>query len=108
MSWFEQSRILELSGAALPKWRDENLFTVSRVHGTEKISRLYSYAVEVATLDDRNLHVSEAKKLVDVDRLVGKQVTIRIALSGNGTWAADRSGCQARRTSAQACARSRA
>jgi type VI secretion system secreted protein VgrG len=92
MSWFEQSRVLELSGAALPKWRDENLFTVSRVHGTEKISRLYSYTVEVATLDDRSLHVSEAKKLVDVDQLVGKQVTIRIALSGNGTWAAGQVG----------------
>jgi len=92
MLWFEQSRILELSGAALPKWRDENLFTVSRVHGTEKISRLYSYTVDVATLDERSLHVSEAKKLVDVDQLVGKEVTIEIALSGNGTWAAGQVG----------------
>ena len=92
MSWHEQLRILELSGAALPKWRDDNLFTVLRVHGTEKIGRLYSYTVEVATLEDRNLHVSEATNRVDVDQLVGKEVTIRIALSGNGTWAAGQVG----------------
>lgn len=88
MSWFEQSRILELSGAALPTWRDQNLFTVSRVSGTEKIGKLYSYTVEVATLDAPGLYVSEAQKLVDVDRLVGKEVTIRIAIEGNGTYVA--------------------
>jgi type VI secretion system secreted protein VgrG len=88
MSWLDQSRVLALSGDALPVWQGENLFTVSRVSGTEKIGRLYRYTVDVATLDAPGLYVPEAQKLVDVDQLVGKKVTIRIAIEGNGTYVA--------------------
>jgi type VI secretion system secreted protein VgrG len=95
MSWSEQSRVLALSGAALPVWRGENLFTVSRVSGTEKIGKLYRYTVEVATLDAPGLYVSEAQKLVDVDQLVGKKVTIRIVIEGNGTHGAGSVGVAA-------------
>jgi type VI secretion system secreted protein VgrG len=92
MSWPDQSRVLALSGAALPVWRGENLFTVSRVCGTEKIGKLYRYTVEVATLDAPGLYVPEAQKLVDVDQLVGKKVTIGIAIEGNGTYVAGAAG----------------
>ncbi|SDE42657.1 type VI secretion system secreted protein VgrG, partial [Paraburkholderia lycopersici] len=52
MSWLDQPRTLEIAGAALPKWRDECLFTVSRLTGIEKLGRLYDYTVEIATKDD--------------------------------------------------------
>jgi len=51
MSWLDQPRTLEIASAALPKWRDECLFTVSRLKGTEKLGRLYDYSVEIATKD---------------------------------------------------------
>ncbi|WP_233873533.1 type VI secretion system Vgr family protein [Paraburkholderia adhaesiva] len=84
MDWLRQPRILELSGAALPAWRDLPLFTVSRVSGKEKLGHLYDYTVEVATLEDMMLGVREAQSLVDVDQLVGKEVTVSIAIEGRG------------------------
>ncbi|WP_233866527.1 type VI secretion system Vgr family protein [Paraburkholderia adhaesiva] len=84
MSWFKQFRILELSGAALPTWRDMPLFTVSRLSGKEKLGHLYDYTVEVATIEDMMLGVREAQSLVDVDQLVGKEVTVSIAIEGRG------------------------
>jgi type VI secretion system secreted protein VgrG len=68
------------------KWRDECLFTVSRLKGTEKLGRLYDYSVEIATKDDLGLTVHEARDMVNVDQLVGKQVTIKIAIEGSGTY----------------------
>ncbi|WP_233866490.1 type VI secretion system Vgr family protein [Paraburkholderia adhaesiva] len=84
MSWFKQSRILELSGAALPTWREMPLFTVSRLSGKEKLGHLYHYTVEVATIEDMMFGVREAQSLVDVDKLVGKEVTVSIAIEGRG------------------------
>ena len=80
MSWLDQPRTLEIASAALPKWRDECLFTVSRLKGVEKLGRLYDYTVEIATKDDVGLTVHEAKALVEVDELVGKRVTVKIAI----------------------------
>ena len=86
MSWLDQPRTLEISSAALPKWRDECLFTVSRLTGAEKLGRLYDYTVEIATKDDIGLTVHEARDRVKVDELVGKQVTVKIAIEGRGTY----------------------
>ncbi|WP_322044368.1 type VI secretion system Vgr family protein [Paraburkholderia sp. J67] len=86
MSWLDQPRTLEIVSTGLPKWRDECLFTVSRLKGTEKLGRLYDYTVEVATRSDPSLSVEEAKALVEVDKLVGTQVTVKIAIEGSGTY----------------------
>ena len=59
MDWMKQRRVLELSGAALPKWHDTSLFTVSRLSGKEKLGHLYDYTVEVATIEDRMPGVRE-------------------------------------------------
>ncbi|VXB95768.1 Rhs element Vgr protein [Burkholderia sp. 8Y] len=86
MSWFDQPRTLALSGSALPQWLDEPLLVVSRVKGTEELGKLYQYDVELSTLDDAHLSVHAAQALVDLDRLAGKEVTLSIAIEGNGTW----------------------
>ncbi|WP_322057446.1 type VI secretion system Vgr family protein [Paraburkholderia sp. J63] len=86
MSWLDQPRTLEIASAALPKWQDECLFTVSRLTGTEKLGKLYDYTVEIATKDDSGLTVHEARDMVKVDELVGKQVTVKIATEGSGTY----------------------
>jgi len=106
MSWLDQRRTLEIASAGLPKWRDECLFTVSRLTGTEKLGRLYDYTVEVATKDDIGLTVREAKAKVEVDQLVGKQVTVKIATEGSGTTGPEKPGWCRRSTSARTCARS--
>jgi len=59
---------------------------VSRLKGTEKLGRLYDYTVEIATKDDIGLTVHEARDMVQVDALVGKQVTVKIAIEGSGTY----------------------
>jgi type VI secretion system secreted protein VgrG len=92
MSWFTQPRTLDISGAALPVWRDMPLFTVSRLSGTEKLGRLYDYTVELATIDTPGLYVSQAQKLVQIDQLVGTEVTVRIAIEGSGTYVAGMTG----------------
>ncbi|SIT46303.1 Rhs element Vgr protein [Paraburkholderia piptadeniae] len=85
-SWLKQPRTLEITGKALPQWAGEPLFMVSRLRGKEKLGRLSDYEVEVTTIDDAALTASEAQALVDVDALIGKEVTVHIAVEGNGTW----------------------
>ncbi|SDE51505.1 type VI secretion system Vgr family protein, partial [Paraburkholderia lycopersici] len=71
---------------------DECLFTVSRLTGIEKLGRLYDYTVEIATKDDIGLTVHEARDRVKVDELVGRQVTIKIAIEGSGTYETGKTG----------------
>jgi len=92
MSWLTQPRTLDIAGDALPVWQDMPLFTVSRLAGSEKLGRLYDYTVEVATIEFPGLSVSEAQALVQIDQLVGKEVTVRIAIEGSGTYAAGMAG----------------
>ncbi|WP_408187444.1 contractile injection system protein, VgrG/Pvc8 family [Paraburkholderia sp. RL17-381-BIF-C] len=95
MSWFKQPRTLEMSGKALPQWAGESLFVVGRLAGKEKLGRLYDYDVDVSTMDDARLSVVEAQRLVDVDSLIGKEVTVNIAIEGNGSSDPGRSGTAA-------------
>jgi type VI secretion system secreted protein VgrG len=92
MSWLDQPRTLEITSAALPKWRGECILTVSRLTGTEKLGKLYDYTVEIATKDDIGLTVQEARDRVLVDELVGKQLTVKIAIEGSGTYQAGKIG----------------
>lgn len=86
MSWLSQPRTLDISGDALPVWRNTSLFTVSRLMGSEKLGKLYDYTVELVTTEFPGLHVSEAQALVQIDALVGKEVTVKIAIEGSGTY----------------------
>ena len=55
-------RVLTLTGKALPNFYDIPLLEVSRLHGKEKLSALYDYTIEVATLEHRNLSVKRCGK----------------------------------------------
>lgn len=92
MSWFKQPRTLEVTGKALPQWAGGPLFVVCRLSGKEKLGRLYDYDVDVSTIDDAALSVIEAQQLVDVDALIGKEITVRIAIEGSGTAEPGRTG----------------
>jgi len=86
MSWNTQARTLEVSCEAFPTYRGEPVFVATRLAGTEKLGRLYDYEVDVSTIEADGLYISELHKLVDVNKLVGKRMTVRIVIGGNGTW----------------------
>ncbi|WP_454871991.1 type VI secretion system Vgr family protein [Paraburkholderia xenovorans] len=86
MAWNTQPRTLEVAGDALPAWRNAPLFVASRLRGTEKLGRLYRYEVDVSTVEAPGLYVDEMHRLVDLNRLVGKRLTVKIAVEGSGTW----------------------
>jgi type VI secretion system secreted protein VgrG len=86
MAWNTQLRTLEVVGDALPKWQEAPLFVAGRLRGAEKLGRLYDYEVDVSTIEAPGLYVAEMHKLVDVNTLVGKKLTVKIAIEGNGTW----------------------
>jgi type VI secretion system secreted protein VgrG len=86
MEWNTQARTLEVSCEAFPTHRGESIFVATRLAGTEKLGRLYDYEVDVSTIEAEGLYISEMHTLVDVNKLVGKRMTVRIAIEGNGTW----------------------
>ncbi|WP_250474465.1 type VI secretion system Vgr family protein [Caballeronia sp. GAFFF1] len=91
-SWFTQPRTLDLSGASLPRFAGKPLFAVARVRGSEELGRLYEYDVDLVTIDDPRLLASDVHALVDLDSLIGKEVTLSIAVEGNGTWVQGQAG----------------
>ncbi|MGF6774735.1 type VI secretion system secreted protein VgrG [Paraburkholderia sp. GAS199] len=84
-SWNTQARVLDITGEALPRWRDEPIFLVSRLRGREKLGYLYEYDVDISTIDHPDLDAWNAQSQVDVDALIGKEITIRVAVEGKGT-----------------------
>ena len=86
MNWLDQPRTLAVSGSALPQWLDEPLLIVSRAKGREALGKLYEYDIELSTLDDARLSVNAAQALVDLNKIAGTEVTLSIAIEGNGTW----------------------
>ena len=86
MAWNTQQRTLELVSDALPTWYEKPLFVASRLRGTEKLGRLYDYEIDVSTIEAPGLFSSEMHKLVDVNKLVGKTLTVNVAIEGNGSW----------------------
>jgi type VI secretion system secreted protein VgrG len=86
MAWNNQARTLEVNCEAFPTHRGEPVFVATRLAGTEKLGRLYDYEVDVSTIEADGLYISEMHKLVDVNKLVGKRMTVHIAIEGSGTW----------------------
>jgi type VI secretion system secreted protein VgrG len=92
MVWNTQSRALEVTGDALPQHYGQPVFVAARLRGTEKLGRLYDYEVDVSTIEANGLYVSTMHEVVDVNRLVGRKITVKIALEGSGTWASGATG----------------
>ncbi|CAD6521183.1 hypothetical protein LMG28727_01586 [Paraburkholderia kirstenboschensis] len=92
MVWNTQSRALDVTGDALPQHYGQPVFVAARLRGTEKLGRLYDYEVDVSTIEANGLYVSTMHEVVDVNRLVGRKMTVKIALEGSGTWASGATG----------------
>ncbi|MFP6562714.1 type VI secretion system Vgr family protein [Paraburkholderia sp. B3] len=83
MSWNTQPRTLEVASDAFPEYHGTPLFVAARLRGVEKLGRLYDYEVDVTTIEA--VHFTQVPRYVDVNKLVGKHMTVKIACEGNGT-----------------------
>ncbi|MDR6390872.1 type VI secretion system Vgr family protein [Paraburkholderia phenoliruptrix] len=86
MTWNTQPRTLDAVCDAFPKYGDASIFVAGRLCGSEKLGGLFDYEVDVSTVEAPGLYVNEMHEHVDVNRLVGKRLAVRIAIEGNGTW----------------------
>ena len=82
-----QSRTLAISGAALPTYGLDGLpvFTPVRLTGTEALGELFQYTLELKTPDDLTFSPSMAAN-VDLNKIIGTEVTVLIELEGIGTF----------------------
>jgi len=85
MDWISQPRPLSVHSDAFPDYCGQPLFEAVRLSGVEKLGRLFDYQVDVSTIEANGLYVSDIHKYVDVDKLVGKRISVTIALEGKGT-----------------------
>ncbi|RQV14333.1 type VI secretion system tip protein VgrG [Burkholderia cenocepacia] len=87
MTMFAQARTLSLSGAALPTYGMDALpvFVPVRLQGSESIGRIDEcrYLVTLRT-DDAYAFSPSRTADVDLDKLVGTEVTVSIQLEGKG------------------------
>lgn len=74
------SRTITLKSAAMPTLLGEPALIISALEGGEALSEIYSYTVTVKTPDNRNISWQSASN-IDIKSMIGKQVTIDIALS---------------------------
>ncbi|PFH19225.1 type VI secretion system Vgr family protein [Burkholderia sp. JKS000303] len=87
MAMFPQARTLSLSGEALPTYGMEALpvFVPVRLQGTESIGRIDECRYLVTLRTDDAYAVSPSRTAdVDLDKLVGTEVTVSIQLEGKG------------------------
>ncbi|WP_261534623.1 phage late control D family protein, partial [Burkholderia multivorans] len=83
MTLVEVSRTLSVSGAALPMYGGQSLLTPVRLTGGETIGELFEYVLELKTPDALAFSPSVAAN-VDLDALIGTEVTVSIQLEGRG------------------------
>lgn len=85
MAWNTQARTLEVASDAFPKHYGQDIFEAVRLKGVEKLGRLYDYTVEVQSAELSGLFVGDVLTMVDVNQLVGKRMTVKIAIEGSGS-----------------------
>ncbi|MCO1373852.1 type VI secretion system tip protein VgrG [Burkholderia multivorans] len=83
MALFDASRTLSVSGAALPTYGGQSLLTPVKLTGAEAIGELFEYVLELKTPDALAFSPSIAAN-VDLDALIGTEVTVSIQLEGRG------------------------
>ncbi|MDR6374706.1 type VI secretion system Vgr family protein [Paraburkholderia caledonica] len=87
-----QSRTLAVDGAALPTYGGEPVLTPVRLSGGEKLGRLYSYTLDLATANGPIMDVLLAKELISAEALIGQEIAISIEFEGSGTFESGRPG----------------
>ncbi|MBN3815715.1 type VI secretion system tip protein VgrG [Paraburkholderia sp. Se-20369] len=84
---FDASRTLTVSGDALPSYGGAPVLTPVRLTGTERIGALYEYTLELKTPDARSFSPSIAAN-IELDKLIGTEITVSIQFEGNGRFVA--------------------
>lgn len=85
MEWNTQPRALEVVSNAIPMVFGQPIFEVVRVRGVDKLGTLFDYQIDVQTIESNGLTVNTMDQVLDVDKLVGQSLTLRIAIEGSGT-----------------------
>ncbi len=78
------ARTVSVTGSGLPDIMGEPALVFSKLTGAERLCELFEYQLELKTPDDRNALYGPAANL-DTNALRGQELTIAIALDGNGT-----------------------
>ncbi len=74
------TRTITLESPAMPLLLGEPALVVTRLQGEESLSALYNYTVTATTPDNSNISW-QAASAIDIKSLIGKQMTLRIALN---------------------------
>ncbi|TCW85054.1 type VI secretion system tip protein VgrG [Burkholderia sp. SRS-46] len=83
MALFDAPRTLSVSGAALPMYGGQSILTPVKLTGGETIGALFEYTLELKTPDALGFSQSIAAN-VDLDKLIGTEVTVLIRFEGKG------------------------
>jgi len=83
MALFDTPRTLSISGAALPTYGDQPILTPVKLSGGETLGELFEYTLELKTPDSLSFSPSIAAN-IDLDKLIGTEVTVSIELEGKG------------------------
>jgi len=77
------SRTLSIAGAALPMYGDQPILTPVKLSGGEALGQLFEYRLELKTPDSLSFSPSIAAN-IDLNKLIGTEVTVSIELEGKG------------------------
>ncbi|VWB42710.1 type VI secretion protein ImpA [Burkholderia lata] len=83
MALFDAPRTLSVSGVALPMYGGQSILTPVKLAGGETIGELFEYVLELKTPDALGFSQSIAAN-VNLDALIGTEVTVSIQLEGKG------------------------
>lgn len=83
MALFDAPRTLSVSGAALPMYGGQSILAPVKLAGGETIGELFEYVLELKTPDALGFSQSIAAN-VNLDALIGTEVTVSIQLEGRG------------------------
>ncbi len=79
-------RTITVRSAAMPDLLGEPALRFMKMAGTERLSELYEYKLELRTADDTTVSLAVSAN-IDVSVLIGNEMTVSIELTGSGTGA---------------------
>ncbi|WP_175909765.1 type VI secretion system Vgr family protein [Burkholderia sp. BCC1640] len=83
MALFDSPRTLSVCGAAMPMYGDRPILTPVKLTGGEAVGELFEYTLELKTPDELGFSQSIAAN-IDLDKLIGTELTVSIQLEGVG------------------------
>lgn len=83
MAVFDAPRTLSVAGAALPVFAGQPVLVPVKLSGKETLGALFAYTLELKTPDSLAFSPSIAAN-IELDKLIGSEVTVSIQIEGNG------------------------